>query len=152
MTYRIATLVLAIVASLTSVPLVAQDRSVKSEQDRLIDLEKKWNAAFYADKDPMFIENVLADDYIAIYGDGSRGDKAKELGIARSFSQQVLSAVQDEFTVKIFGDTAVVWFTLRLVGPVRGEPMETTTRYVDVFVRRDNRWQCVSSQSTKVLG
>ena len=28
--------------------------------------------------------------------------------------------------------------------------LRLTLRYVDVFVWRDNRWQCVSSQSTKV--
>ena len=49
------------------------------------------------------------------------------------------------------GDTAVVWFSLRLVGPSQGRRLEITLSYVDVFVMRAGRWQCVSSQSTKVL-
>ena len=63
---------------------------------------------------------LLADEFIATYDDGSRGDKAKELALAAEFNQQVESAIQDEFTVKVYGDTAVVWFTLHLVGTNRG--------------------------------
>ena len=54
----------------------------------------------------------------------------------------------DEFIVKVFGDTAVVWFTQHLVGPKDGRRLELTFRYLDVFVQRDGRWQCVAEQIT----
>lgn len=127
----------------------AQRGPAKSDQQLLIELERNWNAAFYR-KDLDFIETVLADEFIATYDDGSQGDKKKELSLAASFNQQVESAMQDDFVVKVYGDTAVVWFSLHLAGPSKGRRLELTLRYVDVFVWRDNRWQCVSSQSTKV--
>ena len=123
--------------------------SVKSDQEILIQLERDWDAAFHR-KDVRFIENVLADEFIATYGDGSRGDKAKELALAAAFNQQVDESKVDEFTVRVYRDTAVVWFTQQLVGPKQGQQVTVTTRYVDVFVMRDGRWQCVASQSTKV--
>lgn len=123
--------------------------SVKSDQEILIQLERDWDAAFHR-RDVRFIENVLADEFIATYGDGSRGDKAKELALAASFNQQVDASRVDDFTVKVYRDTAVVWFTQHLVGPKQGQQVEVTTRYIDVFVIRDGRWQCVASQSTKV--
>ena len=52
--------------------------------------------------------------------------------------------------MKEFGNTAVVWFTLHLVGPVKGQRVQNDYRFTDVFVLRDGRWQCVSSQSTKI--
>jgi ketosteroid isomerase-like protein len=52
--------------------------------------------------------------------------------------------------VQVYGDTAVVWFTLNLVGIRQGERAEVAFRFTDVFVRRDDRWQCVSSQSTRI--
>jgi ketosteroid isomerase-like protein len=128
-----------------------QDRPVRSDQQILIQLEKDWDAAFLR-KDVPFIENVLADEFIATYGDGSRGDKAKELMLAAEFNQQIDSSTLDEFTVKIYGDTAVVWFTRHLVGPSQGRRLEVTYRYIDVFVWRTSRWQCVASQSAKVTG
>ena len=65
---------------------------------------------------------VLADEFIATYEDGSQGDKAKEISLTRDFNQQVDSAEQDEFRVKLYGDTAVVWFSLHLIGPRQGQP------------------------------
>jgi len=126
-----------------------QRSSVASDQETLIALEQGWNEAFYA-KNLAFIENLLADDFIATYDDGSRGDKAGELALVEAFNQQVESAVQDEFTVKVFGETGVVWFTLRLVGIRQGERVEVVFHYTDVWVLRDGRWQCVSTQSTRV--
>jgi hypothetical protein len=45
-----------------------------------------------------------------------------------------------------------VWFTRHLAGIRQGRRLELTFRFTDVFVVRDGRWQCVSSQSTKVAG
>ena len=56
----------------------------------------------------------------------------------------------DEFVVKVYGDTAVVLFTQKLTGPSKGQSLTLTFRYIDVFVMRDGRWQCVASQSTRV--
>jgi ketosteroid isomerase-like protein len=137
-----------VLATALAVPASAtQEPTVKSDQQILVELEQGWNEAFYR-KDIAFIEEILADEFTATYDDGSRGDKAREL--ATEFNQQVESAIQDEFTVKVYRDTAVVWFTLRLVGIRQGQRAEVTFRYTDVWVQRDGRWQCVSTQSTRV--
>ena len=127
----------------------AQTPGVRSDQQILIQLEKDWDVAFHR-KDIPFIENVLAEEFVVTYGDGTRGDRAKELKLAAEFNQQVDSSTLDEFTVKTYGDTAVVWFTQHLLGPSQGRQLALTYRYVDVFVMRAGRWQCVASQSTKV--
>ena len=50
----------------------------------------------------------------------------------------------------MYGDTAVVWFTLRLVGIKQGKRAELALRYTDVWVVRNGRWQCVSVHSTRL--
>jgi ketosteroid isomerase-like protein len=127
----------------------AQDQEVRSDQQILMQLERDWDAAFHR-KDVTFIETVLADEFVATYGDGRRADRAKELALATERDEQVDSSTLDEFIVKVYGDTAVVWFTQHLVGPKDGRRLELTYRYLDVFVLRDGRWQCVASQSVKV--
>lgn len=146
---RIIAAVLALV--LLNVSPAGAQRKPLSDQDILVDLEKQWNEAFH-NKDMAFLRQILADEFVATYEDGSRSDKAKELALTESFNQQVDSSVQDDFTVKVFGDTAVVWFTLTMVGPKQGVPTTVVLNYTDVFVYRDGRWQCVSSHSTKVTG
>ena len=129
----------------------SQPPPVDSDQQALIELERGWNDAFYR-KDVAFIENLLADEFITTYDDGNRGDKARELELAAEFNQQVVSATQEDFTVRVYRDAAVVWFTLRVVGIRQGERAEIALRYTDVWIQRDGRWQCVSSQSTRVSG
>jgi ketosteroid isomerase-like protein len=127
----------------------AQTGAVKSDQDVLVELEQRWNEAFYK-KDLAFIESILADDFVATYDDGSRGDRRKELALAAAFDQQVEIAVQDDFTVRVYRDTAIVRFTLNLVGIRDGKREPLTLNYTDVWVNREGRWQCVSTHSTRV--
>src|SRR5216117_842201 len=78
-----------------------QGPPIEPDQQALIALERDWNEAFYR-KNVAFIENLLADEFMATYDDGSRGDKAKELALVAEFNQQVESAIQDEFTVRVY--------------------------------------------------
>jgi ketosteroid isomerase-like protein len=120
-----------------------------AEEQELITLERAWDAAFVA-KDMRFVERVLADEFVATYGDGTRGDKAAEMAQTLDFDQRVDSSVLDSFRVHIYGETAVVWFSRHMTGPKAGKITSVSFRFVDVFVKRAGRWQCVSSQSTKV--
>ena len=122
---------------------------VESDQDVLVKLEQGWNEAFYR-KDVAYIETLLADEFRATYDDGRIGDKRTELGLVAAFDQKVESAVPGDFAVRVYRDSAVVWFTLQLVGIKEGQRSTMALRYTDVWVIRDGRWQCVSSQSTRV--
>jgi ketosteroid isomerase-like protein len=144
---RCALIVWLAAASVSATPL--QTRGADSDQAVLIGLERAWNSAVY-EKDLAFIESILADDYTATYEDGDVGDRAKELKLVAEFNQQVESAVQDDFTVRVYHDMAVVRFTLHLVGIKQGRRTELSLRYSDVWVMRDGHWRCVSSQSTRV--
>ena len=150
MTWR-ELLACVLVAAFTATTAIAQDFPPLSDQQILIQIERDWDAAFLR-KDIAVIENFLADEFLATYPDGSRGDRAKELSLAAEFNQQIDSSSLDEFAVKVYGDTAIVWFSRHLAGPSQGRRLEVTYRYVDVFVWRAGRWQCVASQSTEVTG
>lgn len=148
MRWRLTVFAFLAIAS-SSIAAGAQTKPVRSDQEILIQLEQDWDAAFHRHDVP-FIEKILADEFVATYGDGTRGDKAKELAIAAEFDKAIESSTLDEFIVKIFGDTAVVWFSQHLVGLSQGRRLEVTYRYIDVFVMRAGRWQCVASQSTRL--
>ena len=77
---------------------------------------------------------------------GVLGEMAQTL----DFDQRVDSSVLDSFRVRVYGETAVVWFSRHMTGPKSGKIVSVTYRFVDVFVKRAGRWQCVSSQSTRV--
>ena len=146
---RCLPVLLSCVLVASAVTVASALQRVESDQDVLVKLERGWNEAFYR-KDVAFIERLLADEFTATYDDGRIGDKATELGLVAAFDQNVQSATPEEFAVRVYRDTAVVWFTLRLVGIKDGQRSEMALRYTDVWIIRDGRWQCVSSQSTRV--
>ena len=147
---RTSLFALIAIAHLAAAPVSAQQtRRAQSDQEVLVKLERDWDYAFHH-KDVKFIEGVLAPEFVATYAEGQRADRAKELENATNFNQQIDSSVLDEFLVRVYGDTAVVHFTQKLTGPSKGQSLTLTFRYMDVFVLRDGRWQCVASQSTRV--
>jgi hypothetical protein len=102
-------------ASPAAVALVsaAQHATAQSAVEReLIQLERDWDQAFFRN-DTAFIDRVLAAEFMATYPDGSRGDRAKELANAAAFNQEIESSTLSEFTVRVHGETAIVWFTRR---------------------------------------
>lgn len=139
----------AIVAVSAGSTASAQDLRGLSDQQILMRLEREWDAAFLRN-DVGFVESVLADEFVATYDDGSTGDKAKELKLVAEFNQMIESSKLDDFTIKVYDKTAVVWFARHLAGPSQGRRLEVSFRYMDVFVLRDGRWLCVASQSTKI--
>jgi hypothetical protein len=138
-----------VLLSCASVAAAQSSAPVKSDQDILIELEHNWDAAFHR-HDQAFIDRILAEEFVATYDNGVRGDRDLELKLAL-IDENVESSTMDEFIIKEYGNTAVVWFTLHLVGPVNGQRVQNDYRFTDVFVLRDGRWQCVSTQSTKVV-
>jgi len=134
---------------LVTVAGVSAQRPVLSTQQILEQLERDWVEAVQRN-DVEFVNSILAPEFVSTFDDGSRGDRVKELQLVKGFNQQVDKWTVEELTVKVFNNTAVVWFTHRMTGPVQGKPVEIVTRYMDVFVNRDGKWLCVGSQSTKV--
>ena len=94
------------------------------------------------------IETLLGE--IETLKDPNARQKAAEMAQTLDFDQRVDSSVLDSFRVRIYGETAVVWFSRHMTGPKSGKIVSVTYRFVDVFVKRAGRWQCVSSQSTRV--
>ena len=140
---------LVLVTAATVVASPPQASGAPSDQEVLIGLERRWNEAVYS-KDIAFIDSILADDFTGTDETGDTGDRAKELQLVADFNQQVESAIQDEFVVRVYRDTAVVRFTLHLVGIRQGQRAEVNLKYSDVWVMSDGRWRCVSAHSTKV--
>jgi hypothetical protein len=145
---RLRSALCVFVVACAVVELPAQ-RPVRSAQQILEQLERDWIEALHTNN-VAFVDSVLAPEFVSTDWDGVRGDRQRELQLVKDFNLQIDEWTVDEFTIKVFGDTAVVWFTQRMTGPVQGKPTQIVSRYMDVFVNRDGKWLCVGSQSTRV--
>jgi ketosteroid isomerase-like protein len=64
--------------------------------------------------------------------------------------EKVESAANSEMKAMVFGDTAFVHGLFIVKSTTNGKDTSRQSRYTEVYVKRDGRWQCVTGHSTKV--
>ena len=144
----IAALVVATVLGLAQVQGGGSSSSIAGQ---VIANERAWSEAFLR-HDLEAISRLLADDFVGIDGRGVVSDKAAELEEARSpasgSTAPVLVGEQlSDTRVRVYGDTAI----LTAVNTARFSDSTIRYRRTTVWVRRGNRWQCVSFHGSRIL-
>lgn len=112
-------------------------------------LEMQWMEA-YAKRDAAFLEQYLSDDYAGGYPDGTVLDKKREIEAVKSGAVDLTSMKPLEMKVRIYGDAAVVTGRSSINAKVGGQDVSGEYRFTDVWIKRDDRWQAVASQVTRI--
>ena len=95
-------------------------------------------------------ERYLADTYVFTGPDGTVENKAQAIADLKSGDLKLQSASLDGAKVQVYGDTAVVTYSSNDKGTYKGKDISGKTRWTDVFVNQNGRWQLVASQGTMV--
>jgi uncharacterized protein (TIGR02246 family) len=127
---------------------VADALPVGQEELALLQLEREWGDAIVK-KDVAWFEKALADDW-ASNTDGQIMKKAQMLTGLKSGSSKVESILLADMRVLIIGEMAVVHGLANEKSIDKGKDTMAQYRWTDILAKRDGRWQCVSSYSTKV--
>lgn len=136
-------LVIAIVLSTT-----AQDRS-SDEGGRVLALEKAWNHALEV-KDANALEMLLADTLISVDIDGSVQTKKEFLASIKAPDYKPSQAVTERADVQVYGNAAVVTGVFRIRGEENGKSYLRRERFTDTWIKQNQSWQCVASQTTLI--
>lgn len=120
-------------------------------------LESDWSAAAKA-KDVEAVKRILADDIVLTYPDGSTGTKNDEVQLVETGA--ITSDSWELFDTKVTVlDADAAFMTGRAVvknGKLKDQKSQQTIdisgeyRFLDVFAKRNGRWQAVASHVTKV--
>ena len=120
-------------------------------------LEQDWSNSFKT-KDAETVRRILADDIVLTYPDGSTGTKADEVQLAETgaFSADSWELADSKVTVL---DADAAYMTGRTVvkngklkDPKSGQTIDISGeyRFLDVYAKRNGRWQAVASQVTRI--
>jgi ketosteroid isomerase-like protein len=115
----------------------------------LLYMERDWNQA-ETKQDAAWFERMLTDDYAGVDGrTGKATTKAEDIaGIKKT---TVDSAVLSGLNVRTQGDTAVVTGLTHNKGKDdKGVAFDRKIRFTDVWVKRDGKWQVLSSHGSDV--
>lgn len=120
-----------------------------SEEAEILDLEQRRCAAI-STPDARALNELLADDYVHIFGNGRVSDKP---GYVRSIVEFPRTPVRGDLTVRVYGDTAIITGdVLNRVKQPDGSMKATKAIATQVVHRRHGRWTFVSCQMTVHAG
>ena len=96
--------------------------------------------------DAVTLDRLLADEFTFVGGP----NKAQYLASVKSKSADtyVEFAVSDDVQVQVYGNAAVVTGVDTVKGKTNGQSYENRYLYMDVWVKRSGRWQCVKTYSS----
>lgn len=148
MKVRLSVLLPAIVCALT-VPLLAQ-RAAPDVVQQIRALEDQWNGA-RAHADVAALDQLLADGWTVVHGDGTMNTKTEYLADLKSGARKFDGGVVvRDFTVRVFGDTAIAAGTSESKVTINGKPQGGSLRFTRVYVRRDGRWVMIATHATRM--
>ncbi len=124
-------------------------RNLKIKQE-LIRLEEEWHNA-YVKRDAAALERVLADEYIAVGGNGGSYNKTQTIEGLKNDTATYEYSTPYDMDFRFYDDAVVVIGRTKEKGKAQnGAEFSVEYRWTDVFVKRDGRWQCVAAQVIRV--
>lgn len=117
-------------------------------EDLIKKQEQNWAQATVKDG-AAAVDQFEADDIITTDPGGRVTDKAQDKKDLSSGDLKFQSMELSDLNVHVYGNTAVAAGTNNLKGTYKGQDISAKYRFTDTWVKRNGKWQVVSSQSTK---
>jgi len=129
-------------------PVRAQ-QAAPAIQKEIRALEDRWNDA-RARADVAALDRLLADGWTVVHGDGTMNTKAEYLADLQSGARKFDGGVVvRDFTVRVYGDTAIAAGTSESKVTINGRPQGGSLRFTRVYVRREGRWIMIATHATR---
>src|SRR5215813_11199425 len=137
--------VLAVAMPLLAFGQASNKKSSSKNEDEIMKLEDQWVQS-RAVKDPTVSKDLLADDYLGATPTGQAQTKQQFIDAVTAGTLFAGKGEMMDRKVRIYGDSAVS------TGFVTGVVGVDKSRYIRVYVKRNNKWRMVASQGTRVEG
>ena len=146
--FRFLRVSVIILASLIQKPLLAQPTGeAQSDSATVAELVRDWAVALKTN-DVKMLERIMADDYVVTNVDGSVNSKEQEIAPFRSSDIKFDTVSLQDVRITLFGTTAIVRGSGKFTGKSKWGAFSSKERFTDVFLKRNGRWQAVSSHSS----
>ncbi len=120
-----------------------QDSANDKAEQEVLEMERQWNAA-RAKTDRDAFGRLIADDFVAFAPQDQVGSKA---GVIKNYRAPNLESIETgEIKVRIYGDTAIVTGWNIRKWRILDREKSPQERFTNVWVKRNGKWQIVSSQ------
>ena len=152
MKYYHLILTLAVVVALPTITLAKEkgtgatadvEAAVKKIEQEILDGVLK--------SDTSALEKYLTSDYLGIGPDGATQNKSEFMSDVKSGTLKIESSTMSDIKVQVADpDMAVVVYRTTDKGAYKGKDVTGQYRWLDVFVKRDGKWQIAIDQGTPI--
>ncbi|HEX6731917.1 MAG TPA: nuclear transport factor 2 family protein [Pyrinomonadaceae bacterium] len=143
------TIAIVVVVLSTCVASKAQNRN--GEQVRR--LERAWLDA-YEKHDAEAMDEIVADDFVITFPDGSMQTKAQIIAMIKAPRQAGRPAPRfstEDVQARVYGNTVILMGRVVTEWKRDGQTQsKEQQRYTDTYVKRNGRWQVVASHLSNV--
>jgi ketosteroid isomerase-like protein len=143
----VLTLVVTTLARTADEAVLKADHKEAVEQ-QLVKVERNWNEAM-KNRDKPALSALCAEDYLYTGDDGKTINRAFYISEVTTHVK-VIRYTLSSVSARSYGDTGIVHGEWDGTVEADGQSAEIKLRFTDTFVRRDNRWWAVASQSTRI--
>jgi hypothetical protein len=126
-----------------TLPAFAQE-STEAELNRLEDL--RYEAMKNVDE--ATLDKIFTEDFVYQTLQGKTHTKQSYIASLKTGDVKINAFKRENSRVKFYGDTATVMATAHLDVVFSGEAKKISLFYLNVWLKRDGRWQLVARQST----
>jgi len=96
------------------------------------------------------LEHIYDNDYILTTVGGELQNKAQRIAALKATDPKSVSRNRDDFSVHLYGDTAVVTGHTLFQAHAHGGKSSEHRRFTHLWVKRQGRWRVVATQVTRI--
>jgi ketosteroid isomerase-like protein len=149
-TRNLLTLAVALAIGFVGLSNGAEEGSPRKKAEAEVkQLEEEWANAL-VERDAAWFKKTLADEFAMILPKGAIWDKQKYADFLKDDDETVESCKLSEVSVRVYGRAAVAVVKGRVKGKTKDGAYDEEQRWIDVYVKKQGRWQCVAAQLATV--
>lgn len=118
-------------------------------EQELLKLVRDWMDAEVR-ADMAFLDQFLAEDWVATDPVGTVWTKAQFLEGLKSGEGAVLSFALDNMKVRVYGEAAVMTGRMTAKQRFQGQDISGQYQCTDMFIKKAGRWQCVATHLSMI--
>lgn len=127
----------------------AAPASAAADIAKLKQLSDAWDQAIVA-KNRAAVAGNMGADFRIIDGQGNIENKQQFVDGVLDPKLTIDPYTVEDFDIRLYGDMALLSGRTRMTGTQDGKSFVSNYRYIDIYVKRDGKWQIVSVQITRL--